>query len=305
MKVRKNKAKSNTNKYAANSTAGNLAASIFSGGSFLNLNRNLSAFNPNVRFLFILTVVAAALSAIYHLIIAKASVDSSMTLVVIDAAVFFFSYLIARELDPDRSIGAYLAGFLALGSVLFWGAGNIVVLFWMLMLLRLLNRSSGMPAGLFDNLLILIATYWIVRDGQWGYAALTAIIYAIESQLPNGSPRSLYAAGFAFLIAALSPKVPYVQSAIPSDIFMIMIVATILFLPVIKLSEHVRSIGDYGQQPLNTLRLQAAQIFAILAAFGMAWFYGESIIQSFLPIWGAILGVGIYLPVMLVMRIKN
>lgn len=296
------KIKTKQNKYAQSSVK--TQSSIFTPGNLFNLNRRLSDFNPNVSFLVLFTIIAAVLSMIYYLFLTKAPFETASTEAVINAAIFFFSYLIARELDPDRAMGAYIAGFLALLASLFWGAGNVVVLFWMLMLARMLNRTAGQGAGLVDNLLILAATYWIVRDGQWGYAALTAIICAIESQLPGASHRSLYTAGFAFVIAALSPKIPYVQGSIPADMFAVMILSTILFLPIIKLSEHVGSKDDYTHQPLNTLRLQAAQIFTILAAFGMTWFYGENVIKSFMPVWAAVLGTGIYLPIFL-LRHRN
>lgn len=277
-------------------------SSLFSPGSMFNLNRSLSAFNPNLQYLFLFTILAAVLSVINSLMIAKLPMDAALTDAVLSAAIFFFTYLIARELDPDRVRGAYIAGFLAIVFTGIWGIGNIVVLFWMLMLLRMLSRTAGQGPGLIDNILILAATFWIVRDGQWGYAALTAVICAIDSQLAGGSGRSLYTAGFSFLIAAFSPKVPYTISSVHADMFIVIVVSTLLFLPVIKLAEYTKSLDDYTRQPLNTLRLQVADIFTIMASFGMLWFYGQDVIKSFMPIWAAVLGTGIYLPIALIIR---
>lgn len=289
-----------TNKYIPTSAPD----SLFSLGSMFNLNRNLAGFNPNLKYLFLFTILAAVLSIIHSLIIFNLPVDNAMTNAVLVAALFFFSYLIARELDPDRVNGAHIAGCLAIIFSVFWGIGNIVVLFWILMLLRMLNRTAGQSPGLIDNILILAATFWIVRDGQWGYAVLTSLACVFDSQLPSGSGRSLYTAGFAFLIAAFSPKTPYSTSNIPADMFSIMIVATILFLPLIKFTEHNKSLDDYTRQPLVTLRVQAAGIFTILSSFGMMWFYGQDVLKSFMPIWAAVLGTGIYLPIAAVLNRK-
>ena len=291
------KIKSKKNKYAQDNSS---RSSLFAIGNMFNLNRSLSAFNPNIKYLFLFSILSAVLSMAYSLIVVKLSVDAASTVAVLNAAVFFFSYLIARELEPDRSKGAFIAGVLALIFSSIWGLGNIVVLFWMLMLLRMLSRTCGQGPGLIDNLLIIAATYWIVRDGQWGYAVLTVLACAFDSQLPNGSGRSLYTAGFAFVIAAFSPKVPYEVSSVHADMFAVIIVATVLFLPIIKLAEHTKSLDDYARQPLATLRLQFAGIFTILASFGMIWFYGQNVIQSFMPIWAAVLGTGIYLPIALI-----
>lgn len=59
------------------------------------------------------------------------------------AAAFFFSWLIAQELDPDRKLGGIIGGGLSIVVALTLGEGNVLVLLWPLFILRMLNRTSG------------------------------------------------------------------------------------------------------------------------------------------------------------------
>ena len=54
-----------------------------------------------------------------------------------------------------------------------------------------------------------------------------------------------------------------------------MILGTILFLPIVRMSTVLKSRGDYDKLILNTHRVQAGQIFFLATAFILTWFYGE------------------------------
>ena len=64
---------------------------------------------------------------------------------------FFLSWAITREIDPDNSISAFI-GLIPLFIILFfWIETNIVILFWLLISLRIINRTTGLPARIFDS----------------------------------------------------------------------------------------------------------------------------------------------------------
>ena len=264
-------------------------------GKFLNLSRDLSLFDPTMKIVFTLSILVILASLLWKTLFSNVTSEVSTVFALNNGAIFFFSWLLAREVDPDRPRAAFVSAAISVAAALIWGIGDIAVLFWLMMLLRLLNRSAGVSAGLFDNLLILLATYFVAYKGYWLYAALTAVAYTLETQLPKGSPRSYYAAGFAFWIATLSQGIPLGGSNIPADVFSFMILATILFLPIVRMSTFLSSIGDYDKQPLNTYRVQAAQIFFLATAFLLVWFYGEKVINSLLPLWSIACGTGLYL----------
>ena len=264
-------------------------------GKFLNLSRDISFFDPTMKIVFTLSILVVLASLLWTTIFGAISSEASTAFALNNGAIFFFSWLLAREVDPDRPLAAYVSAAIAVAASLIWSIGDIAVIFWLMMLLRLLNRSAGLSAGIFDNLIILLVTYFVAAKGYWLYAALTAIAYLLETQLPKGSPRSFYAAGFAFLIATLSQGIPLGGSNIPADIFSFMILGTILFLPIVRMSTVLKSRGDYDKLILNTHRVQAGQIFFLATAFILTWFYGEKVINSLLPIWAIACGTGLYL----------
>lgn len=98
------------------------------------------------------------------------------------AAAFFFSWLIAQELDPDRKLGGIIGGGLSIVAALTLGEGNVLVLLWLLFILRMLNRTSGSRHKIGDNVFLIFIAYWLGKDGYWLYPVLTGTAYIIESQ---------------------------------------------------------------------------------------------------------------------------
>lgn len=72
------------------------------------------------------------------------------------AAAFFFSWLIAQELDPDRKLGGIIGGGLSIVAALTLGEGNVLVLLWLLFILRMLNRTSGSRHKIGDNVFLIL-----------------------------------------------------------------------------------------------------------------------------------------------------
>lgn len=82
-------------------------------------------------------------------------------------AAFFFSWLIAQELDPDRKLGGIIGGGLSIVAALTLGEGNVLVLLGLqAFILRMLNRtgSSGTRSGIrfLDFYCLLAWERWIL-----------------------------------------------------------------------------------------------------------------------------------------------
>ncbi|AKB18266.1 hypothetical protein MSWHS_1403 [Methanosarcina sp. WWM596] len=70
--------------------------------------------------------------------------------------------------------------------------------------------------------------------------------------------------------------------------------AAILFIPIVLRSRKIKSGGDMTGSPLNPLRVQAAQLTALLSAGLLTALRGWAGAESLMPLWGAILGVSLY-----------
>jgi hypothetical protein len=71
-------------------------------------------------------------------------------------------------------------------------------------------------------------------------------------------------------------------------------VVVALFTVVIVSSREVHAVGDATREPLNPRRVQAAQALALLVALLSAWSAGVSGGVPLLPLWAALIGVGLY-----------
>ncbi|MGB9929044.1 MAG: hypothetical protein ACPK85_11675 [Methanosarcina sp.] len=73
-----------------------------------------------------------------------------------------------------------------------------------------------------------------------------------------------------------------------------MLITTFLFIPKILSSRKITSTGDVTGIPLNPLRVQKAQLMALLSAVIYAIIKEWKGFENLLPLWAAILGVSFY-----------
>jgi hypothetical protein len=73
----------------------------------------------------------------------------------------------------------------------------VTMLLWALFVIRMFNRTSGSRHKLGDNIIILVAAFWLGKHDLWLMPGLTAACYVLESQIKEGYFRSLYMAGIA------------------------------------------------------------------------------------------------------------
>ena len=63
--------------------------------------------------------------------------------VFIASLVVVLSWAIARELDPDYDLSAFVATGLSLVGLIMFGLPKITVLLWILLVARMVNRTRG------------------------------------------------------------------------------------------------------------------------------------------------------------------
>ena len=105
------------------------------------------------------------------------------------AGVVFLTWALGRELDPDANIVAFLAITPAVVLAVLVGTPNFSVLFLALLLLRVVNRSLGVPAKPTDSLLVLLLASWLAWSGAWYVLMCAAVAFILDSVLVNSLPR--------------------------------------------------------------------------------------------------------------------
>jgi len=214
----------------------------------------------------------------------------------------FLTWALCRELDPDHAMSAFVAVGLALLGLRYWGLPLLSVAFWLILVARVVNRSTGMPAGILDSLAVPGLGIWLSLDGNWAYGAISVLALFLTSQLPEGAGRRLtegagegqlvlagLAAAATAAAAAVAPR-PAEGVTLTASGALIGLAASILFLPVILSARHVESLGDRSGAPLWPRRVQAAQVLALGAGLAAALVGGIDAVGALAPLWAAILG---------------
>ena len=211
---------------------------------------------------------------------------------------FLLSYMIAQELDPDRQLGGIIGGILTVVGYYFFGAGNFMVLIWLLFILRMLNRSSGDRHRIGDNIIIIGSAVWLGKEGFWVYPMLTGAAYILESQIKGGYFRSLYLAGISLaglIIAEFSKE----ATVLTLEMILLNCAAIIIFLPEVRIAEYTQAKGDKNGKRLIPKRLQATMGFFCMMLVAAIFLHGNEAGKQLLPGSMAALGCGLYLLVAL------
>lgn len=211
---------------------------------------------------------------------------------------FLLSYMIAQELDPDRQLGGIIGGILTVVGYYFFGAGNFMVLIWLLFILRMLNRSSGDRHRIGDNIIIIGSAVWLGKEGFWVYPLLTGAAYILESQIKGGHFRSLYLAGISLaglIIAEFSKE----ATVLTLEMILLNCAAIIIFLPEVRIAEYTQAKGDKNGKRLIPKRLQATMGFFCMMLVAAIFLHGNEAGKQLLPGSMAALGCGLYLLVAL------
>lgn len=213
--------------------------------------------------------------------------------------VVFLTWALARELDPGFDLSAFVGTGLMIVALLFVELPSLLVLFWMLLALRIVNRSTGLPARPLDSVAVLGLGGWLTWQGYWVAGLVTAVAFLLDGLLPRPLKYHLLVAGIALLMTLILTVFQgnlAIESALEMPMVLVVGVATSLFLFLIATSRTVKATGDATGEPLDARRVRAAQGLALLTGLLLAGWEGTSGVVAVLPLWAAGVGAALYRP---------
>lgn len=207
------------------------------------------------------------------------------------------AWALGRELDPDHDLSAFVGAGLALLGLFFFDLPGLLGLVWAMFLLRMVNRTVGLPARVTDSLVLLGLGSWMAWQGSWALGIWTALAFALDAGLPPPERRQLRFAGLALLAAlvslALGSGLP-AEKLGPWPLWAAALGTSVLFVLVLIRSRTVQSVGDSTGEPLHPRRVQAAQGLGLLVGLQAVWWGGVEGLAAWLPLWAALLGVALH-----------
>lgn len=211
------------------------------------------------------------------------------------AAGFFLAWAIAREVDPDHPAAAFVAAGLSLVPLWLFERPAFAVLFLVLLVLRIVNRTVGPAARPIDTLVIL----GLVAVVSWqGHAVAAAIATAalvldgiLEPRYRMHLVAALPAAGLTILAAGRTAVSPLPGPDVNTWVALALAAP---FLLLIQRSGSPSSVSDADALPLRSVRVRAAQILALAMVIAVAVAAGKVGLEASSSLWAAIAGTGLY-----------
>ena len=267
-----------------------------------SIGRPIDVNYPTNRAILIWTLVVAVAGATVQVLAGEGWVSGGLWGVNAGLAVFL-AWAMCRELDPDHPLSAFVAASLATAGLLpavgrvSYPPPQLLVILWLLVAVRVVNRTTGLPATVLDSLGLLGLGTWLSYQGNWGYGALTVIALLLDGQLPDSQRRQRVFAGIEAVVVAviaLLGDTPWGNGGTAVWPGLLAVGISALFAPVLIAARSVEGVGDETGQRLSGVRVQAGQGIALLAGIQAALWSGEAGLVAMLPLWAAVVGASIY-----------
>lgn len=259
------------------------------------LVRSVDPAYPTNRGIVILTLGVFAGAVALNLALGAGGLASGIAAVPAAVSVFL-AWALARELDPEMEYAAFVAAGVMAGALLLLPPADVGIALLALLLLRTVNRTTGLAAGYPDSVVVLAVAAWPLWQGHLVAGGAAAAAFLLDGILPRPNRKQI---GFAlaavletgfFAVAGRGFAVDIIGPRLNGAV----ILASLLFLAVIGGSQAVRVTGDVTGRILNPIRVQSAQVLALAWAFLAAVIGGEAAIVAVFPLWAGMIGTGLY-----------
>lgn len=208
-----------------------------------------------------------------------------------------FAWALGRELDPDHEYAAFVGAGMAILGLYLFSLPNLLILLWLLLVMRTINRTTGLPATIVDSTSMLALGGWLAYSVSWIFGALTALAFILDAALPEPHRRQYQDAVFAIILTIAmftltGEFLPAAGLSLPAGVLAVAL--SLVFVPLLLNYRQVVSVGDDTQLPLIPRRMQSAQILALLAGIILALWSGTAGLTALMPFWVTVVGTGVF-----------
>ncbi len=210
----------------------------------------------------------------------------------------FLSWALARELAPDHDLAAFLAMALAVTVTLFVAHPALVLLFNALLLVRMVNRSTGLAARPTDSTGVVALTLFTCHATHSLWPAFTgALAFVLDALLPPPA-RHQFAFAALCLAGALLMRGSWAleaelhtTAAVESAIAAVVALAFVLSL---LRTRRVASVGDATNAPLRPARVRGGMVVGLLLAAATLG-QGDAPVSAAAGLWATLAAVALWL----------
>jgi hypothetical protein len=215
----------------------------------------------------------------------------------------FGAAALAKEIDPDHPRSAVLAAAVAIAAAGVVRPESLPAILWLLLLLRFINRATGLAPKWTDTAaLLLLAAWFLWRGGPLLpglrfatplFAVLTGAVLIVDALLPHGRRAHgplggvVVAGGLVYWAANAAS---FASTPHETWLTVVLLLITMATIGVILTCYVILMPGDATGRPLDSSRFQAAQIVALAVGLSFASWHGNAGATLFVALWAALVG---------------
>jgi hypothetical protein len=248
------------------------------------------AYRTNRAVLLILPVAGAGATILAG--VRGAGLLDALVAGVVGVAVALGSWALARELAPDDNRAAFLSLALAYATLLWVGSPSLLLLFTALFFVRMINRSTGLPARLGDSIAVTGLTLWTMHATRSPLlAVVAALAFAFDAGLSRPLRRQWFFAvlcldGAAIWTFVVGRGLDELVRLDPGASYWPAAVAVVYGIAYFR-TRAVTSLGDVGGERLSRARVRAGMAIGLLVPAVS----GPVELSS--AVWATLAGVGL------------
>ena len=261
---------------------------------FTTIGRPIDPAYPTNRLILIVTVVAALMAGVIALIVG-AEVNEAIVTGGLGGLATLVGWIIGRELDPDNDYSAFAAAGFAWIVAFFFSAPDFLILMTLNLLLRIVNRSVGLPAKLGDTIMVTVLVLLSVFLSYWAIGLVAAVAFSIDAIAKNPHPPHLVAAAVSLVstIAYLLTNNVEILNGLTLIHVLVAAVISAAYCYAILDSRVIRCKADATGEVLHPARVQLAMVIGLFAAW-MMLLNGNAGFVAVVPLWATLLAIPLY-----------
>ncbi|MCB0807413.1 MAG: hypothetical protein KDC05_16590, partial [Bacteroidales bacterium] len=160
---------------------------------FTSIGRPMDFDNTSNIVIVLVSVILLAGGFIYQIVSGKGWQNGILWGLGISVSVFL-AWALSRETEPGIDLPAYISALVTTVLILYFYPPNFPGLIWLMLTLRIVNRSTGQMAKWSDSLLITFFTFLLIFIGYPQYALFGAVAFLLDGVLLNPDKKQI---GFA------------------------------------------------------------------------------------------------------------
>jgi len=234
-------------------------------------------------------------------IVVNALIESTISEIFLKAFLFFLSVFLtwafAREIDPDNDYSAFVGVFFIFSLLYLWQKIDFVMVFWFILAVRIINRSTGVPARIIDVSFLIILSLAIAYFVGPEFALLSSFLLSIDFMFDRNQKFEMVfilLGILIFVVVFFLFDLTWFSNFISIEYLWLSVVFISLFLITIITTKELKSKCDVTKVLIVTNRVKATQIFVLLSITIVLLLYGNEGFSYIFPIWCAIGGVGVF-----------